>query len=80
MSNSTLTLTGFAALMEPVTDFVTNVSWVNGEPVDVLLNEKALRFFGEQWRPEHPIWELFDALDTLGIDYGFTASEEATHG
>ena len=75
MSNSTLTLTGFAALMQPVTDFVTNVSLVNGEPVDVLLDGKALRFFGEQWRPEHPIWELFDALDILGINYGFASME-----
>ncbi len=72
MSNLALTLTGFAALMEPVVDFVTNVSWVDGEPVDVLLDEKALRHFGTEWRPEHPIWELFDALDILDINYGFT--------
>ncbi len=72
---SNLTLRSFAALMEPVADFVTNVSWVDGEPVDVLLKEEALRFFGEQWRPEHPIWVLFDALDVFDINYGFVTSE-----
>ena len=72
MSVSTLTLTGFAALMEPVTDFIVNVSWVDSQPVDVLLDEKALRFFGADWYPSHPVWELFDAFDVLNINYGFT--------
>lgn len=75
MSVSTLTLTGFAALMEPVTDFVTSISWLDGEPADVLLSEKVLRHFGDRWYYDHPVWKLFDELDSWGVSYGFTSEE-----
>ena len=67
-----MTLFSFAALVEPVTDFVTSISWLDGEPADVLLSEKALRHFGDRWYYDHPVWKLFDELDALNINYGFT--------
>lgn len=69
---SNLTLISFAALMEPVADFVTSITWQDSQPVEVLLHEKALRHFGSDWYPDHPIWRLFDAFDDLGVTYGFT--------
>ena len=69
---SNLTLTSFAALLEPFVDFVTSVVWSDGQPVEVLLHEDALRHFGETWYFDHPIWRLFDAFDLFGLTYGFT--------
>lgn len=71
---SNLTLTSFAALMEPVADFVTSITWQDSQPVEVLLHEDSLRHFGTEWHSSHPIWELFDAFDILGLTYGFTAA------
>ena len=74
-----LTLTAFADLLEPFTDFVHNVSWLDGEPVDVVLTDEALRHFGADWHSNHIASKLFDALDTFNIDYGF-AVPETTNG
>lgn len=71
---SSLTLTSFAALLEPFTDFVTSVVWYDGQPVEMLLHDDAMRHFGADWYPDHPVWELFDALDVLGLTYGFSAA------
>lgn len=69
---SSLTLASFAALMEPVANFVTSITWQDSQPVEVLLHEKALRYFGNSWYYDHPIWYLFDELDAWGVTYGFT--------
>lgn len=72
---SNLTLRSFAALMQPVADFIVSINWSNGQPVDVLLEEKALRYFGNSWYYDHPIWYLFDELDSWGVTYGFASVE-----
>jgi hypothetical protein len=67
----TPTLHSFAALLEPFFNFISDISWVNGEPTAVMIDESAFRLFGPDWYPNHPLWELFDALDLFGIGYGF---------
>lgn len=66
-----LTLVSFAALLAPFDGFIHNISWIDGEPVDVILTESALRHFGQDWHSNHVVWKLFDALDTFNINYGF---------
>jgi predicted NACHT family NTPase len=65
------TLQNVAALLSPFSDFITSISWRDGELVDVLISEAALRHFGTDWYPNHPVWVLFDALDLFAITYGY---------
>lgn len=68
---SNLTLTTLAAIIAPVADFITSITWQDSQPVEVMLHEKALRHFGSDWYPGHPVWRLFDVFDDLGLTYGF---------
>ena len=78
MSNLTLTLTGFAALIQPFQNTVAAVQWRDGQPSDVWLYDSTLREHGTDWHRDHPLWVFFDALDDLGIGYCFV--EDDYHG
>lgn len=62
---SNLTLTAFAAALVPISGYVADVRWKDGEPVDVLLTEEALAL------SDVTLCNLFDQLDAWDICYGF---------
>ena len=73
-----LTLTAFAAALVPVSGFVADIRWMDGEPVDVLLTATAWEFSGVNKPFENTLNTLFDQLDAWDICYGFIV--ENTNG
>jgi len=74
---SNLSLTAFAAALVPVSGFVADIRWMDGEPVDVLLNADAWELSGQDKPFENTLNTLFDQLDAWDICYGFIV--ENTH-